>query len=91
MNAPAKFAARALAAMAVIGLVPTLAADTASAAARHTSCRALGATTAGEARSHAVAPEILAFAPKSVDDLIALVQLGGTFEGETVEPLCLPK
>jgi len=27
----------------------------------------------------------------SVDDLIALVRLGGTFEGEIVEPLCVPK
>lgn len=27
----------------------------------------------------------------SVDDLIALVQLGGTFESEIVESLCVPK
>lgn len=53
--------------------------------------RALGATTAAEARDHAAASESLAFAPGSVDDLIALVQLGGTFEGEIVEPLCVPK
>jgi hypothetical protein len=38
-----------------------------------------------------VAPEILTFAPGSVDDLLALVQLGGSFEGEVVEPLCLPR
>ena len=91
MSARGKLIARVLAAVAVIGLAPCLSADGASAAPGHTSCRALGATTAAEARDHAVAPEILAFAPGSVDDLIALVQLGGTFEGEIVEPLCVPK
>lgn len=91
MNARGKLTVRALAAVAVIGLVPALAAHAASAAPGHTSCRALGATTAAEARDHAVAPEILAFAPGSVDDLIALVQLGGTFEAEIVEGLCVPK
>jgi hypothetical protein len=91
MGARAVPAARIVAGAAVIGLVPTLAAGTASAAPRHTSCRALGATTAAEAKEHAVAPEILTFAPGSVDDLLALVQLGGTFEGEVVEPLCTPR
>ena len=64
---------------------------TAEAAAGHTSCRELGATTAAEAKAHTVAPEVLEFAPGGVDDLIALVQLGGTFGGETVPPLCQPK
>lgn len=91
MSARGKLNARALAAVAVIGLVATLAADGASAAPGHTSCRGLGTTTAAEGKDHAVAPEILAFAPGSVNDLIALVQLGGTFEGEIVEPLCVPK
>ena len=63
----------------------------AAAAPGHTSCRDLGAETAREAKAHAVAPEILAFAPGGVDDLIALVQLGGTFEGEPVPPLCVPR
>jgi hypothetical protein len=66
-------------------------AGTADAAAGHTSCRDLGATTAEEAKAHTVAPEVLEFAPGGVDDLIALVQLGGTFGGETVPPLCQPK
>lgn len=91
MNIRATFCIRIAVAAIVVGLAPLLAADTASAATGHTSCRTLGATTAAEARDHAVAPEILAFAPGSVDDLIALVQLGGTFDGEVVEPLCLPK
>lgn len=63
---------------------------TAHAAPGHTSCRDLGATTAAEGRDHLVAPEIRAVSPGGVDDLIALVQLGGTFDGEIVEPLCQP-
>jgi hypothetical protein len=91
MGAGANRAARIVAGAAILGLVPTLAASSASAAPRHTSCRALGEATAAEARDHAVAPEILTFAPGSVDDLLALVQVGGSFEGEVVEPLCLPR
>jgi hypothetical protein len=68
MGARANRAARIVAGAAILGLVPTLAASSASAAPRHTSCRALGEATAAEARDHAVAPEILTFAPGSVDD-----------------------
>jgi hypothetical protein len=83
--------ARMLTLAFVAGSVSLLFPGAADAAPGHTSCRGLGATTAEEARNHAVAPEIRAFAPGGVDDLIGLVQLGGTFEGETVAPLCVPK
>jgi hypothetical protein len=82
---------RALVVAATLALPTALGAGTASAASGHTSCRALGATSASEAREGILAPEIQLFAPGSVDDLIALVQLGGTFEGEIVDPLCTPK
>ncbi|MFN2419329.1 MAG: hypothetical protein ABR593_10455 [Candidatus Limnocylindria bacterium] len=82
---------RALTLTATLAMGSLLTGGTAHAAAGHTTCRDLGATTAAEAREHLVAPEIRDFAPGSVDDLIALVQLGGTFGGETVDPLCQPK
>ncbi len=82
---------RPLAFVAALAAASVAASSTAHAAPGHTSCRALGATTADEARQHLVAPEVLDFAPGQVDDLIALVQLGGTFGGETVDPLCQPK
>jgi hypothetical protein len=86
-----KTTARACTFLYVVGSASLIAPAAADAAPGHTSCRALGATTAEEARNHAVAPEVLAFAPRHVDDLIALVQLGGTFEGEPVAPLCVPR
>ena len=57
----------------------------------HTSCRVFGATSASEARDQTLAGEVLAFTPRHVDDLVALVQAGGTLDGEIVPALCQPK
>lgn len=64
---------------------------TASAAPGHTSCKGLGTTTASEARTGTLVPEILSFTPGLVDDIVALAQVGGQFDDQTVLPLCTPK
>ena len=91
MAATCTTAIRAVVFAAALGAPPLLGTGVAGAAPGHTSCRDLGTTTAGEAQAHELAPEILSFAPGSVDDLVALAQLGGTFDGEVVPPLCQPK
>jgi hypothetical protein len=91
MGATRRAAIRVLALATTLAVPMVVGADVAAAAPGHTSCRSLGQTNASEAQAHVLASEILAFAPGSVDDLVALVQLGGTFDGEVVEPLCTPK
>ena len=80
-----------IAAATVVAAASLLGAAPAGAVSGHTSCRGFGAETSAEAQAGTVATEIHAFGPGNVDDLVALVQVGGTFGGETVEPLCEPR
>jgi hypothetical protein len=57
----------------------------------HTSCKGYGELTVSEAHAKTLAPELQSLPRGTVDDLIALVQVGGTFDGETVPPFCTPK
>jgi hypothetical protein len=57
----------------------------------HTSCKAYGALTVGEAHDKTLAPELQSLPRGTVDDLVAVVQVGGTFGGETVPAFCVPK
>ena len=57
----------------------------------HTSCKGFGQLTVSEAQSKTIASELHSLPRGTVDDLIALVQIGGTFDGEVVPPFCTPK
>jgi len=57
----------------------------------HTSCKAYGQLTVTEAHDKTLASELQSLTRGTVDDLIAVVQLGGTFGGEVVPPFCIPK
>ena len=57
----------------------------------HTSCKGYGELTASEAHAKTLVTELQSLPHGTVDDLIALVQVGGTFDGETVPPFCTPK
>lgn len=71
----------------------SLALTTAQAAAHpgHTSCKGYGELTASEAHAGTVASELQSLPRGTVDDLIAIVQVGGTFGDEVVPPFCVPK
>jgi hypothetical protein len=62
----------------------------ASAHPGHTSCQDFGQHNASEAHDQIIDDEIRFFGPGNVDDVIALVHLGGTFDGEPVPALCEP-
>lgn len=64
---------------------------TAGAVPGHTSCKGFGGATAEAAHTGVLVPEIRSLAPGFVDDVIALVQVGGEVDGVTVAPLCTPK
>ena len=66
-------------------------ASPAGAAPGHTSCKDLGQLTASEGRARTIAVELKSYPRGTVDDVIALVQLGGTFGDEVVPPFCTPK
>lgn len=57
----------------------------------HTSCKDLGALVASEAQAGTVGAENRSLPHGTVDDLIAIVQVGGTFGDEVVPPFCTPK
>jgi hypothetical protein len=57
----------------------------------HTSCKGLGALVASEAQAGTVGAENRSLPHGTVDDLIAVVQVGGTFGDEVVPPFCTPK
>jgi hypothetical protein len=57
----------------------------------HTSCKDLGALVAGEAQAGTVGAENRSLPHGTVDDLVHVVQVGGTFGGEVVPPFCTPK
>jgi hypothetical protein len=57
----------------------------------HTSCEGYGQLTASEARAKTLVPELQSLPRGTVDDLIAVVQVGGTFGDEVVPPFCVPK
>ncbi len=57
----------------------------------HTSCKGYGQLTVSEAHDRTLAPELHGLPRGTVDDLIALVQVGGTFGGEVVPAFCTPK
>jgi hypothetical protein len=67
------------------------AAPASGAAPGHTSCKALGALNVSEARDGTLVPELQSLPRGAVDDLIAVVQVGGTFGGEAVPAFCEPK
>ena len=66
-------------------------APVASATPGHTSCRAYGALTVSEAHDKTLASELLTLPHGTVDDLVAVVQVGGTFAGNTVPAFCVLK
>jgi hypothetical protein len=57
----------------------------------HTSCKDLGALVASEAHAGTIAAENRSLPHGTLDDLIAIVQVGGTFGDEVVPPFCTPK
>ena len=57
----------------------------------HTSCKDLGALVASEAQAGTVGTENRSLPHGTVDDLIAIVQVGGTLGGEVVPPFCVPR
>ena len=64
---------------------------TAGAVPGHTSCRGLGQHNAGEAQTGVLVDEVHYFGPGNIDDVVALVQIGGTFGDEVVPALCTLK
>lgn len=56
----------------------------------HTNCKGFGQHNASEAHDQIVDDEVRFFGPGNVDDVVALVHLGGTFDGEPVPALCTP-
>jgi hypothetical protein len=57
----------------------------------HTSCKDLGSLVASEAHAGTIGAENRSLPHGSVDDLIAVVQVGGTFGDEVVPPFCTLK
>jgi hypothetical protein len=57
----------------------------------HTSCKGYGHLSVSEAHTKTLVPELHSLPRGTVDDLIAIVQVGGTFGGEAVPPFCIPK
>ncbi len=85
-----RFTRLAMAGVAIAaGAITT--APAASAVPGHTSCRDLGALTVSEAQAHTLAPEIRSLPPGSVNDLVALIQVGGVLDAQTIPPFCQPK
>jgi hypothetical protein len=82
---------RALVATAGITVGAIAAAAPSGAAPGHTSCKELGALVTSEAQAGTIGPENRSLPPGTVDDLIAIVQVGGTFGDEIVPPFCTPK
>lgn len=77
---------------AVFVVTASLALTTGQASAHpgHTSCKDFGQHNAIEAHDQIVDDEVRFFGPGNVDDVVALVHIGGTFGGETVPALCTP-
>lgn len=57
----------------------------------HTSCKGYGQLIVSEAHTKTLVPELHSLPRGTVDDLIAVVHVGGTFGDEVVPPFCLPK
>jgi hypothetical protein len=57
----------------------------------HTSCRGLGALVASEAHAGTLGAEQRSLPHGTADDLIAIVQVGGTVGEEVIPPFCDPK
>jgi len=57
----------------------------------HTSCAGLGALTVSEAHDGSLVTELRSLPPGSAAQLVALVQVGGTFDGEPVPAFCVLK
>ncbi len=55
----------------------------------YTSVKEFGQQNAAVGKAGLVAEEVLSFGPGNVDDVVALVHLGGTFDGMTVPALCM--
>ena len=90
MNAVRK-ATRVLAVTTAFTAAAIATAPASGAAPGHTSCKALGELTVSEAHDKTLAPELHSLPRGTVDDLIAVVQVGGTFGGEAVPAFCVPK
>lgn len=65
--------------------------SSASAREQHTSCKDFGQHNASEAQQQIIDDEVRFFGPGNVDDVVALVHNGGTFDGETIPALCSPR
>ncbi len=57
----------------------------------HTSCKGYGQLNASEAQAGTLVPELRSLPRGTLDDLIAVVQVGGTFGDEVIPPFCLSK
>jgi hypothetical protein len=57
----------------------------------HASCKGYGELTVSEAHAKTLVPELHSLPRGTIDDLIAVVQVGGTFGDEVVPPFCIPK
>jgi hypothetical protein len=82
---------RAVLVAAVVTATAIAAASPSGAVPGHTSCKAIGQLTASEAHAGTLVSELHGLPRGTVDDLIALVQVGGTVGDELVPPLCIPK
>ncbi|MGI8795526.1 MAG: hypothetical protein ACR2IR_02880 [Acidimicrobiia bacterium] len=75
----------------LIAATIALSSGVASAHPGHISCRGFGLHNASEAHQQIIDDEVRSFGPGNVDDVIALVHLGGTFGGEVIPAFCAPK
>ncbi len=74
-----------------VTVVMVVTAPAGGAAPGHRSCQGFGALTASEAHDKTVASELHSLPRGTVDDLIAVVQVGGSFGGEDVPAFCVLK
>lgn len=82
---------RTLAIAACVTVAVNATAPASGAAPGHKSCKQLGALTVSEAHDGTLVPELQGLPRGTVDDLIAVVQIGGSFGGAIVPPFCEPK
>lgn len=75
----------------LVAVTLALSAGPASAHPGHTSCKNFGQHNATEARQQLIDDEVRAFGPRNVDDIVALVHLGGTFDSEPIPALCVTR
>jgi hypothetical protein len=82
---------RLLVVTAGLAVAATATASPSGAVPGHTSCKGYGQLTASEAQTGTLVPELHSLPRGTIDDLIAVVQVGGTFGDEPVPAFCTLK